>query len=151
MKANPKFRANTNRSTGPSPKSPPKRKPKIQKTGTDYREGILGMIQIPAFGLAMAGAKNPVLAMDSAAISHHAPPIAEALNNLAQKKPEVAAALDRVLAVGPYGEIIAAVLPLALQLMANHGIVEAGEMGTQRIEVQRPEQDEQPQADPAAA
>lgn len=91
-----------------------------QKTGTDYRPGILGILQIPAFALGAAGQLNESLALDGAALSMHAPGIAEALNDLANDNPAVAAALDRILSAGPYGAIIGACLPLAFQIAANH-------------------------------
>jgi len=90
------------------------------KTGTDYRPGILGILQIPAFALGAAGQLNESLALDGAALSMHAPGIAEALNELANDNPAVAAALDRILTAGPYGAIIGACLPLAFQIAANH-------------------------------
>ena len=102
---------------------------------TNYRDPILGLFQIPAGALALAGMQRPVFAADAAAISIHAPNIAEALDQLAQERPEVAAVLDRVLQVGPYGILIAAVAPLALQLMTNHGAIPAGIMGTHPPEI----------------
>jgi hypothetical protein len=78
------------------------------------------MLQIPAFALGAAGQLNESLALDGAALSMHAPGIAEALNDLANDNPAVAAALDRILSVGPYGAIIGACLPLAFQIAANH-------------------------------
>jgi hypothetical protein len=74
--------------------------------------------------------QKPVLAADAAAISVHAPPIASALNDLAHERPEVAAVLDRILQVGPYGIVIAAVAPLALQILCNHGGIPPGALGT---------------------
>ncbi len=96
------------------------RKTSARKTGTDYRPGIVGILQLPAFALGAGGQFNPALALDGAAISLHAPAIAEALNDLANDNPAVAAALDRILSAGPYGAIIGACLPLAFQIAANH-------------------------------
>jgi hypothetical protein len=123
------------------PKGKPGRKPG-QKAGTgqrrtapakaakDYESQILGLFQIPAGVLAIAGMQKPVLAADSAAITVHAPPIASALNDLAHERPEVAAVLDKVLQVGPYGIVIAAVAPLAFQILCNHGALPPGALGT---------------------
>ncbi len=97
-----------------------------RKTTVDYRPGIIGMLQIPAFALGAAGQLNPALALDGAAISLHAPNIAEALNQLANENPAVAAALDRILQAGPYGAIIGACLPLAFQIAANHKAIPDG-------------------------
>jgi hypothetical protein len=74
--------------------------------------------------------QRPVFAADAAAITIHAPNIASALNQLAQERPEIAAVLERVLQVGPYGVLIAAVAPLALQILANHGALPEGALGT---------------------
>jgi hypothetical protein len=108
--------------TGPGIPRPTKRaSPKTaKKTVVDYRPGILGILQIPAFALGAAGQFNETFALDGAALSMHAPGIAEALNELADSNPAVAAALDRILAAGPYGAIIGACLPLAMQIAANH-------------------------------
>jgi hypothetical protein len=97
---------------------------------TDYKTPILGLMQIPAGALAIAGMQRPVFLADSAAITIHGPNIAEALDQLANERPEVAAVLDRVLQVGPYGVLIAAVAPLALQILANHNVLPGGTLGT---------------------
>lgn len=96
----------------------------------DYREPILGLFQLPAGALAVAGMQRPILAADSRAVTIYAPGIAEALNDLAHERPEVAAALERVLSVGPYGALIAAVAPMALQILANHERIPPGTAGT---------------------
>lgn len=112
---------NPNGGTIPRPRRTTPRKPAAsKKTGPDYRPGIIGFLQIPAFALGAAGQVNEDFALDGAALSMHAPNIAEALNQLAAENPTVAAALDRILAVGPYGAIIGACLPLLLQIAANH-------------------------------
>jgi hypothetical protein len=98
---------------------------------TNYRDPLLGLFQIPAGALAIAGMQKPVFAADAAAITIHAPNIAEALDQLAQERPEIAAVLDRVLQVGPYGILIAAVAPMAMQILTNHGAIPVGVMGTQ--------------------
>lgn len=124
-----------------TPRQAPGRKPG-QRTGTgttrrrrqpdrvDYKTPILGLFQLPAGVLAIAGMQRPVFAADAAAITVHAPNIAQALDDLAHERPEVAAVLDRVLQVGPYGVLIAAVVPLALQVLANHEALPAGALGT---------------------
>lgn len=101
-----------------------------QKSGTDYRDGINGVSQIIATGLAIAGDKNPVLLADAVAVTQHAPNISESLNSLAHERPEVAAVLDKVLQVGPYGLVIGAMVPLFAQIMTNHKIAPPGMLGT---------------------
>lgn len=101
-----------------------------KSSGVDYRPGIMGMMQLPAAVLAFAGTNKPELAADAATITVYGPGVAEALNELAKERPEVAAVLDRILSVGPYGLIIAAVTPMVLQILANHGLIPSGLMGT---------------------
>lgn len=103
---------------------------KTQKTGVDYRPGIMGILQLPAAVLAVGGVNKPELAADAATLTIHSPNVAESLNELAKERPEVAAVLDRILSVGPYGLVIAAVAPMALQILANHDVVPSGVMGT---------------------
>lgn len=94
-----------------------------QTSGTDYTAGIAGLLQIPAAILGGMGIRDKAFALDGAAIAQHAPGIADALNDLAQDNLAVAAALDKILAVGPYGAILGAVLPLVAQIAANHKLL----------------------------
>lgn len=96
----------------------------------DYKTPLIGLAQIPAGILAMVGMRRPEFAADAAAITVHAPPIAQALDDLAHEDPAAAAVLERVLAVGPYGALLAAVAPLVLQLLANHDAIPPGTLGT---------------------
>lgn len=84
-----------------------------------YEEGVAGLLQIPSAGLALF---NPV---DAYCVAHHTPPIAKAVADLAVERPEIAAALDKILVAGPYGALIGAVFPLAVQLAHNHNAVPA--------------------------
>ena len=106
------------RTTGRPPGRPPgvPNAPKGRRE-PDYRGGILGIMQLAAAPLAFT------YPADAAAVITHAPPIADALHALALERPEVARVLDTVLAVGPYGAVIAAVLPLVVQLLHNHGVI----------------------------
>jgi hypothetical protein len=103
-----------------------------KKTGTDYREGIEGLLQLPAAGLMLAGMQTGKLELvaDAATITNAAPSIAEALSDLANDQPQIAAVLDKVLKAGPYGALITAMVPMAMQLLTNHKVVPAGVMGT---------------------
>lgn len=99
------------RTTAPKPAKAPSNAHKR------YFDGVSGLMQIASAGLAMA---NPV---DGFCVAQHTPPIASAVADLAVDRPEVAAALDKVLAVGPYGALIGAVLPLVVQIAHNHNRV----------------------------
>lgn len=119
-------------------KNPPGRKKATGRKATPkktagYEEGLNGIFQMAGFTLAMAGQKNKAFLADSVAIAHHGPEVSSALNALAMERPEVAAVLDRILAVGPYGLVLAAVLPLAMQLGANHGLPIPGAMSADEL------------------
>lgn len=105
---------------GPKPRQ--QSKPK-KPTTPDYRPGINGILQVLAAPLMVAGLKSPPLAADAAAIVHHAEPLADALQETAEQVPAFAAVLERVLQVGPYGALLAAVMPLGMQIAVNHGLL----------------------------
>jgi hypothetical protein len=63
--------------------------------------------------------RRPFLA-DAATLEAYGPGVAEALNELAKENAQVAAMLERVLAMGPYGLFFAALLPMVAQIMTNH-------------------------------
>ena len=111
-----------------SPGAPPPRRgpgrPSTKPKPKDYRAGVEGIGQLAA------GALLFVNHADAAAVMVHTPPIAQALHDLAQEDPRVAALLDKLLQVGPYGALLAAVAPLVLQVLCNHGKVPTGLLGT---------------------
>ena len=127
--------------SGKPKKTPPKGAPKVKSTTAkksrsnqpDYEEGISGLLQMASFGLAMAGSNNPILLADSIAVNKHGPGVAAALAGLANERPEVAAVLDRILAVGPYSAVLAAIVPLIMQIIANHGIKLPGVQGPEEL------------------
>lgn len=129
---------------GPRPKKcvqhkgkPAASTPRKKKSfGTDYTEGVTQLLQIPAAVLGVVGmqTKSIPLVADAEIINQYAPHIGEAVNGLAQDRPEVAAALDRVLKAGPYAALIGAVVPMVTQLLANHGVLPVGAMGTKSPE-----------------
>jgi len=100
----------------------------------DYRQGVAGLLQIPAFVLASAGRLNPALEYDGIAVATHTPALAEALNSLALEEPRVAAVLDKILSVGPYGALLGALVPLVAQIAVNHKRLPAGTLGTSEPE-----------------
>lgn len=118
---------------GKAPASTPRKK---KSYGTDYTEGVTELLTTPAIVLGVVGAKagNIPLVADAAVVEHYAPRIAVAVNALAQEKAEVAAVLDRVLKVGPYAALIGAVVPMGIQILANHGIIPAGKGGVMTAE-----------------
>lgn len=108
-------RARAASSTRPAASSSSKRAPAKR----DYGPGIRGLAQVVCLPLAFTAPA------DAWAIDAATPGIADALNDLAAERPEVAAMLDRLLQAGPYGALIGAVVPLAVQLAHNHGLLPA--------------------------
>ncbi len=65
---------------------------------------------------------------DAAAIGAHAQPISHEVSALAATDEKVAAAVDKLLVVGPYTALAMAVIPLAMQLAVNHGLLPSGKV-----------------------
>lgn len=130
----PKYCADHKKSKGSTGST----RPKKTKNGTDYTEGIAGLLQLPTAALFMAGTagKEPNLALiaDANAIAVATPKIAVAVSDLANERPEIAAVLDKILKVGPYGALLTAVVPMVAQILTNHKIIPAGVAGTKSAE-----------------
>lgn len=62
---------------------------------------------------------------DAGAISIHGPNISHVATKMAKTNELIAKGLDALLNVGPYAEIIAVTMPLALQLLVNHKVMPA--------------------------
>lgn len=109
---------------------------KKKSYGTDYTEGVTQLLSMPAAILGIVGSQtnNLPLVADAKVVDHYAPHIATAVNDLAQERPEVAAVLDRVLKAGPYAALMGAVVPMAMQILANHNILKPGMGGTMSAE-----------------
>ena len=107
------------KSTGPKPSRP---------KGPDYRMAVAGMLQLPAYALGVGARVVPSLGLDAIALSMHTPAIADAVGQLAEDDPRIAAILDRVMAVGPYGALFAAITPLVMQILCNHGMLKPSPM-----------------------
>lgn len=118
-----------------SPRRPAPPRPRAEKPAgsssrrkpaePDYRGGINGILQMAAAPLLIAGTRSDAALANAYAVTQYGPGIADALHDLAVQRPEVAAVLDRVLAAGPYGALLAAALPLAVQVATNHGLLPA--------------------------
>lgn len=72
---------------------------------------------------ATGGMVSPAFAADGVLITQHAANIAAALDKVAQDQPQVKAALERMLTAGVWSGLVAAVLPLAVGMAANHGAI----------------------------
>jgi len=110
--------------TSPPPKTQ-KARSKKQAEATDYQTGFLLLLGMPIMILRMLGNFFPALAKDAAALVIHGGSLAKATNDAAQTNPRIAAALDRMLAVGPYSEIVGVATVIGLQVAANHGKIPA--------------------------
>lgn len=93
-------------------------------TKKNYKDGILGILQLVG---GMAFAVNPP---DACAVIAHAENVAEATADLATADERVAAILDKLLEVGPYGALIGAVAPMVAQILCNHKVIKPGILGT---------------------
>lgn len=113
-------------------------RPKKTKNGTDYTEGIAGLLSLPATALYVAGTAgaepNLALIADANAIAEATPKIAVAVNDLANERPEIAAVLDKILKVGPYGALLTAVVPMVAQILTNHKVLPPGIVGSKSAE-----------------
>jgi len=117
----------------------PGRKPGVKRGETDYRPVVASMAQMVAAALFGVGASiattgaadkaGPWLA-DSAVLVKAEPAISSAVHNLAQQNAGLAAFLDRIASVGPYGELILALAPVVAQVAVNHGRAPVGLFGT---------------------
>lgn len=130
-------RADGSAKAKPGPKGPRKAAaPRPRKTAgskpateIDYRPAIVGLAQLPIGVISMGSKlirneqKRAAVQMDALAAKIHLPGIAEAINDTAKTNAKIANALDKVVQAGPYGELIAAVSPLVLQCLVNHGQV----------------------------
>ena len=93
--------------------------------GPDYKAGILGLFQLVAFPLGLAAQRthNVALAADAATLTIHAEPVATGITTVAKQDERLAAILDRIMTVGPYGALLQPVMAMAMQLAANHGLI----------------------------
>lgn len=97
--------------------NPPPRKRGFSVQG-EWDEALQGYVQMAGMGLLIAGQHA-----DSAAIGMHGPNVVNELCKLGEKNQSVGRVLDYLTAAGPFAGLIGAVLPLALQIAANHKVV----------------------------
>lgn len=115
-------------------KVPPKKRTANTKTQTvevkpvasereRREEGLNGLGQLVQGGLLVAKQYA-----DAAAIGMHFGNVSSELAKLAENNDSIAKPIDFLIQVGPYGALIQAVMPLAMQLLANHKIIDAANM-----------------------
>jgi hypothetical protein len=110
--------------TSIGPPTPPNDKRK------DRVEGVNGIFQLAGLGFIMTGQFA-----DAGAVSLHGPAISNEVVNLAEGDDRIAAVVDKLLQVGPYAGLVAAVMPLVLQILANHKIVPADKLGAAGVKL----------------
>jgi len=88
-----------------------------------YGSAIEGLLMLPAFALQITAHWRPTNALHAMALTYHAPRIAQAGEAIALDEPRMAAMLERVSQVGPYGALTMALIPFALQVLCNEGMV----------------------------
>jgi hypothetical protein len=109
--------------SGPPPviaQAKPKATPRATATMVKRRGSVNGIFQLAGFGL-MMGRQYA----DAGAVAKFGPGISEELAKAADEDERLAATIDRLASVGPYGALIAAVSPLVVQLMVNHNRIAA--------------------------
>lgn len=92
----------------------------VRTPGERRAKGLMEIAQLVQGGFLMFGQYA-----DAAAIGQHFQPVAIELANVAESSEVIAKPIDFLIEVGPYGALIAAVMPLGLQIAANHGWVNA--------------------------
>lgn len=89
--------------------------PNPNKIREEREEALNGVFQMFSFGLTMANQWA-----DAGAFAIHGPNVSRETVKLAEKYERVGSAIDALAHVGPFTAILGAVMPLALQLAANH-------------------------------
>jgi hypothetical protein len=117
--------------TNPAPPAMTKTKPsstsvkKASNLTSERYEALNGIGQIAQAGLIAARQYA-----DAGALGIHWENVSGELAKLAEKQESIAKLIDPLLTAGPYAALIAAVLPLGLQIAVNHGVGKAGMMNT---------------------
>jgi hypothetical protein len=85
-------------------------------------DAIRGLMQMPAAALIITGQRTESVALvaDGATVLIHGPAVAQAIEEIARNDPRVMALLEKLLAFGPYGVLIAALMPMVAQFVRNH-------------------------------
>src|ERR1700722_17255372 len=111
------------RSTPNAPHSPAKRATPRVTQEREEAVAQLGMFaQVPLMATKQLA--------DAATVGLHWPKVSHEIAVLAETQEAVANLIDPLIKVGPYAGLIAAVMPLAMQLAVNHGRMKPGSMGT---------------------
>lgn len=91
-------------------------------------EGLLGLGQVGQAACIMGRQYA-----DAATLGMHFPPVATEIANLADQFEMVANVADFLIQIGPFTAIITASMPLILQLLANHKVLDASALMGQGV------------------
>lgn len=108
------------RSTRSAQNSQATRSKNVTAKQADREEALHGVIQLAGMGLIIAGQHA-----DAGAVNLHGPGIATEFAKLANENEKIARDIDYITEAGPYAGVVMAVMPLALQLLVNHGVLKA--------------------------
>jgi hypothetical protein len=101
----------------------------VAQTVKDKRtEGLMGLAQLGQ-GLCILTGQYA----DAATIGRHWPNVAPELAGVAEEHDWLAKPIDLLIEVGPFGALIAALLPFGMQIAANHGWVNADALSSQGV------------------
>lgn len=108
------------KATSPRESKPSKPTPRKASLETRLAANIAGLGTVVA---ATGGMVSPAFVADGVLVVEHSANVAKALAKVADDQPQVKAALERALTAGVWSGLIAAVLPLAVGIAANHGAI----------------------------
>lgn len=91
-------------------------------------EAAQGVVQLLAFGCMMKGWMS-----DAGALTIHGPKIAHEAALVAESNESIGRGMDFLGTVGPYGALLSAALPLALQLVVNRGLLPAAQVASMGV------------------
>lgn len=113
--------------TRSAPPRKPAAKPATPATSKAAEERISARSQSVGalFQMAQFGCVSFGQYADAGAFALHGPPAAAELGKLAEINPWIAKGIDSLDIIGPWAGLLTAVMPLALQLLANHGRISA--------------------------
>lgn len=111
---------------GKTDKAPKTGKPSAPRKASLETRLTGNLITLGTVIAATGGMTSPAVTADGVLICQHAPNVAAALDKIAKDDPRVAAALERMLTVGTWSGLVAAMLPLVLGIAANHGAIPPG-------------------------
>ena len=92
------------------------------------QQGLMGLAQAAQALCVVAGNYA-----DAATIGQYGPPLTGEIANLADAYTVIAGPVDFLIQIGPFSGLLAIGIPMALQLMANHGAVDASRLSAQGV------------------